>query len=57
LIGEIAPDSERIVELRVFLGFQKGMLAASHRRASSVSLRSRGALGVARRLLSWRAPA
>jgi hypothetical protein len=41
LIGEIAPDSGRIVELPVFSGFQKGTLAASHRRASSVSLRSR----------------
>jgi hypothetical protein len=39
LIGEIAPDSGRIVELRVFSGFQKGTLAASHRRARSVSLR------------------
>ena len=37
LIGRIAPDSGRIVELRVFPGFQKGTLAASHRRAVSAS--------------------
>ena len=57
LIGRIAPDSGRIVELRIFSGFQKGTLAASHRRAVSASLSSRGGREVTRSLVSWRAPA
>src|SRR5512138_473584 len=57
LIGRIAPDSGRIVEFRGFSGFQQGTLAASHRRAVSASLSSRRALGLARPLVSWRAPA